>query len=459
MGKTMREYWNPEIELLSRGEIKELQEKRLKKQIKYIFSNSTFYRKKLRQAGISPEDIKTVKDLQKIPITTKEELRESQAKRPPFGEQLCVSRNKIKWIATTSGTTGVPLVLPRSHEDIDTWANLMARAYICHGVGTGDIVQNTFNYSYFHGSLMVHLGAQRAGATVINSGTGNTERQIFTLQFFQTTVLAGTCSYLLYLGRKIREMGVDPLRLRLKVIVAGGEIGAGSLSCKERFKKIFPTLRHVLDQYGITDIGTPIAAECTEEEGMHIFEDAVIVEILDPETGKLLSPGKVGEVVLTDLLSKTAPLLRFRTGDLATVDITPCRCQRSFLKFQGGILGRADDMFTVRGVNVFPAAIESLIKEIDELTGEYQLIVDRPDDLDVLIVRAEYKKGIENLNGLRERIKKAIRGNLGLRAKVELLPAGDLPCFITKAIRIIDKRKGEDLQKIAKKVELQDKLD
>lgn len=436
-----------DLEYLPREKIIEIQERRFKKQIKYVFEKSKFYQRNFQKAGIAPTDIRSLDDLKYLPFTTKDELRGSQLREPPFGEHLCVPKEDVIWCPTTSGTSGRPLILPRTHEDIEKWTNLMARAYRMYEVGEKDVVQITTSYNYVLSTLIAHLGIQKV-AKVINAGTGNTKRQIRMTQLLGTTVLVGTCSYLFHIARVAEEMGVNLAELKIRMLTGGGEIGLGCTSGKQKFRKAFPTVKHVLDQWGPTDVGTPIGAECLKESGMHIFEDCIIVEIINPDTKEPAGEGEIGEVVLTDLISKTAPLIRFAVKDLAMADFERCSCGGSFMRLPGGIRGRADDMVIVRGVNIFPSAVEDIIRKIKGVDTNYLIIVDRPEDTDIITIKVEVNKKTTDVKKVEESVKSELIAGLGLRPNVEVLSEGTLPVFYTKTIRVVDKRRGDTLEKV-----------
>jgi phenylacetate-CoA ligase len=451
-------YWAKEIETMPREQLRTLQEKRLKSQLDYVYKNSSFYRNKFDGIGFQPGDFRTLEDFPKLPFTTKEELRESQSEKPPYGVHICIPWDEIAWAPMTSGTTGVPLILPRNLQDIETWTDLNARAFTCAGVGKGDILQNVFSYHFIYSGLIMHPAAQRVGATVLNTGMGNTDRQLWVMTHFGTTVLVATPSYFNYLGNKIREKNLQG-RIKVRIAHGGGEIGVNTAQAKNRIRELFPTVGHVADGYGVTDIGTIIWIDCPEECGGHIWEDSVYPEVLSPETLQPVPPKEPGELVLTDLVGKTAPLIRYRIKDLVAFDPEPCSCGRTLGRFPGGVIDRIDHMVTVRSANIYPSMVESVIKEIPLLTGEYMIIVDRPHDLDLLLIQAEFKTGADTRKKeLEEKIKSGIRTASGISAEVELIPEGTLPRFVYKAMRVIDKRKGQSIEDAFRKAAEQGKL-
>jgi phenylacetate-CoA ligase len=436
--------WNPEIETMDREQLRELQGTRLREQVAYVYSRSEFYRRKFAEVGLEPGDICDVDDVRKLPFVGKDELRRAQDETPPIGAHVCAEPDEIAWLPSTSGTTGTPLLLPRTAGDIETWTELNARAYTAVGIGTGDVYQNILTYNWIYGGLALHWGAQRAGATVVNAGMGNTEKQMWALEYMGTTAFHATPSYLVHLGNRFAEKG-GMEKLKVRSIIAGGEVGMAGAEAKERLRSLFPSVKTFADVGGVTDVGTMIWAECEHMCGGHLAEDSVICEVLDVETGEPVAPGEVGELVFTDVVTKGAPLLRYKVNDLTRIDEQPCACGRTLGRIPDGILGRADDMLTVRAANVYPSAIDEIVKSFGELRGEYQVIIDKPQDLDVMTLRLERSHALSGdaERDLLARIDQRVKMAFGSRAEIELLDPGTLPTFVYKAKRIIDKRKGE----------------
>jgi phenylacetate-CoA ligase len=443
--------WNEQAECMSREELRLVQDERLRAQVAYVYKNSRFYRRKFDDLGLEPGDVRGVGDLHKLPFTTKDELRRSQAADPPFGHHLCVPREDVVWLPSTSGTTGIPLLLPRSAEDVETWTELNARAYTAVGIGRGDVYQNILTYQWIYGGLALHWGAQRVGATVVNAGMGGTEKQVWALNYMGTTAFHATPSYLKYLGHRIAEQG-DPAALKVRVIIAGGEVGMAGAAAKARLRELYPTAEVLADVGGVTDVGTMIWAECPHMCGGHLCEDAVIPEVLDPKTGQPIEPGTVGELVFTDVVSKTAPLLRYKVNDLTMVDESPCECGRTLARMPDGILGRADDMLIIRAANIYPSALDEIVKSVP-IIAEYQVVIDRPNELDVLTIRVEPSRELsaEEAADVRQRLENQTKFAFGSRADIELMSLGALPRFAYKAKRIIDKRKGESEEDAVRK--------
>jgi phenylacetate-CoA ligase len=439
--------WSPEIETMHREQLRELQDERLREQVAYVYQRSAFYRRKFGEVGLQPGDVTGVEDLHKLPFTTKDELRESQAESPPFGTHVCADKAAVTWLPSTSGTTGIPLLLPRTAEDIEVWTELNARAFTAVGLGSDDIYQNILTYNWIYGGLALHWGAQRVGATVINAGMGNTEKQIWALTYMGTTAFHATPSYLVHLGNRLADEGKTQ-QLKVRHIIAGGEVGMAGAEAKRRLRTLFPNVQTLADVGGVTDVGTMIWAECEHMAGGHLAEDSVICEVLDPETHEPVKPGDVGELIFTDVVSKGAPLLRYKVNDLTRIDESSCECGRTLARMPDGILGRADDMLTVRAANVYPSAVDEIVKSFAEVRGEYQLIIDRPNDLDVMTLRVEAVGDISNdaRRDLVSRLDNRIKMAFGSKADIEVLEPGTLPTFVYKAKRIIDKRKGETEQ-------------
>jgi phenylacetate-CoA ligase len=451
-----REIWNPEIETMPREQLRELQSERLRDQVAYVHERSEFYRRKFAEVGLEPGDVQGIDDLHKLPFIAKDELRRSQDETPPFGAHVCATQEEVAWLPSTSGTTGTPLLLPRTAEDIETWTELNARAFTAVGIGPDDIYQNILTYNWIYGGLALHWGAQRTGATVVNAGMGNTEKQIWALKYMGTTAFHATPSYLIHLGNRFAEAG-ETDQLKVRSIVAGGEVGMAGAEAKQRLRSLFPQVETFADVGGVTDVGTMIWAECRQMVGGHLAEDSVICEVLDVDSGEPVAPGEVGELVFTDVVTKGAPLLRYKVNDLTRIDEERCACGRTLARMPDGILGRADDMLTVRAANVYPSAIDEIVKSFEEIRGEYQVVIDKPRDLDVMTLRLE-RAGELSDEAERElvgRIDQRVKMAFGSRAEIEILDPGTLPTFVYKAKRIIDKRKGESEQDAIAKAEEQ----
>jgi phenylacetate-CoA ligase len=448
-------YRHPEVECLPLEQLRALQEARMRKQVQYVGEYSPLYRRKFADAGILPGDIKTLDDFRKIPFTTKDELRQSIAEAPPYGRHCCVPRERVAWAPTTSGTSGVPLVLPRSPEDIETWIELNARAFTTMGVRQGDIFQNILGYHWLYAGIMLHLGAQRAGAAVVNAGMGNSERQLWALEHFQPDVLFATPSYFTYLGTLVAERGLTGKLSGPRIATGGGEVGCNTPSGKRAIRSVFPTVQTVSDIGGVTDIGTIIWVECPYETGGHFSEDSIYAEVLDPGTFAPVPDGQPGELVMSDFVDTCTPLIRYRVKDLVKWTSEPCPCGRTLGRLPEGVIGRVDDMITVRSANLYPSAIDAIVKDIRQLNGEYQIVVDRPNGLDELTIRVEPADDTVDAAEVVAAVQTRMRLNSAIAVGVELVAPGSLPRFVYKASRVVDKRKGQTEQMMLDKAAAQ----
>jgi len=430
-------FWNKEIETLPKEKLRELQLKRIKEVVKYAYEHIPYYQKKFKEAGLNPEDIRTLEDIKYIPFTSKADLREVY----PFG-MFAVSLSEIVEIHSSSGTTGKPVVIGYTKEDIEVWKEVMARSLTMIGVTKKDIIQIAYGYGLFTGGLGFHYGALAIGATIVPTSAGNTRRQIELMRDFGTTVLACTPSYALYLAEYAKdEMGIDPQRLKLKVGSFGAEMWTEQM--RKEIEKRFGIKAY--NVYGLTEIiGPGVAHECPAQEGLHIWEDHFYPEIIDPETGEILPEGKRGELVLTTLTKKGVPMLRFRTKDITAFISGTCSCGRTSIRIEK-IRGRTDDMIKVRGVMLFPYQIEKAILEVQGVEPHYQIILTRPQYLDEIEVQVEMSKEIfsdevRKIEELRKKIEKRIEETVGIRVEVTLVEPKSLPRSEGKAKRVIDKR-------------------
>jgi len=432
----VKELYNPEIEAMPRDELKELQLERLKQVVKRCEEMVPFYRKRLRDAGVSWKDINSLEDLRQIPFTTKDDLRDNY----PFG-MFAVPMREIVRIHASSGTTGIPTVVGYTHCDIETWAELMARALVAGRTEKSDIVQVAYGYGLFTGGLGFHYGVERLGASVIPISGGNTKRQIRMMVDLGTTVLCCTPSYALFMAETAEEMGVNFKELRLKSGIFGAEPWSDRM--REKIERILNL--SAFDIYGLSEVmGPGVAIECDNKQGLHIFEDAFIPEIIDPDTGEVLSPGEKGELVFTTLTKEGMPLLRYRTRDISALDDSPCPCCRTHVRMKR-ISGRTDDMLIIRGINVFPSQIESVLMNIEGLSPHYQLVVDRVGGLDILEVQVEvteemFSDRIRGLEEWEEVIQSEIESYLGISVKVTLVEPRTIARSEGKAVRVIDNR-------------------
>ncbi len=429
--------FEPDIEKMSLSDIRELQRERLAKMVKYSYENVPMYKKRFDDAGISPDSIKSLDDVSKIPFAVKDDLRQHY----PYGI-LAVPLERIVRLHASSGTTGKPTVVTYTQKDMDTWNRLMARSYAAAGVTSGDIVQNAYGYGLFTGGLGFHYGAELLGAMVIPTSTGNTKKQLMMLKDMQSTVLACTPSYALYLTEAAANEGYDPLNdFNLKVGMFGAEPWSDEV--RKRIQEGLGIRAH--DVFGMSELyGPGVAIECTEQNGLHIWSDEFLVETIDPETGEVLPEGERGELVFTMLTREAMPLLRYRTRDLAVVNYEECGCGRCHPRIMR-IRGRSDDMLIVGGVNVFPSQIEHVLMNIDGVGDQYLIVVDRAI-LDVLQVRVEvapdfFKSADYDAARFAKLMESELQAVLTIRARVELMEPGALPRSEGKAQRVLDLRK------------------
>ncbi len=432
--------FNIKQETLPREELEALQLRRLRDLCDRVYANVPFYRKRFDEAGITPADIKSLADLKLLPFTEKQDLRNYY----PFG-LFAVPRDHIVRLHASSGTTGKAVVVGYTARDLENWAELMARSMSAAGVNRSDVVHVAYGYGLFTGGLGAHYGAERIGATVVPASGGATRRQAHLMRDFGATVLCATPSYSLHLWEAAQEAGVDFRELALRIGIFGAE------PWSEAMRRDIEEKMHIdaLNIYGLSEImGPGVAMECVEAKcGMHLWEDHILPEIIDPVTGEQLPPGQVGELVLTTLTKEGIPMLRYRTRDLTSLDYTPCCCGRTHVRISR-LQGRSDDMLIIRGVNVFPQQIEGLLMESDGLTPNYQIIVGSVNNLDTLEVRVEvsdslFADEIRKLQMLENRLQKNIKEFLGVTAKVRLMEPRSIQRSEGKAQRIVDQR-GKD---------------
>lgn len=410
-------YWDEHMECMDRGTLQEIQLKRLVETVKRVYTSVPYYRKKMQELGLIPEDIKDLSDIQKLPFTTKQDLRDNY----PYG-LFAVPLSEIVRIHASSGTTGKPTVVGYTKHDIGIWSEVMARTLVAARADKHSFVQIAYGYGLFTGGLGVHYGAERIGASVIPISSGNTKRQIQLMVDFGTTVLACTPSYALYLAETMEEMGIDKSQLKLKSGVFGAE------PWSENMRKEIESKLNIkaYDIYGLSEIiGPGVAFECEYQCGMHINEDHFLPEIINPETGEVLGEGEYGELVFTTITKEGLPLIRYRTRDITALHYDRCKCGRTLVRMEK-VIGRTDDMIIIRGVNVFPSQIESVLLEMGEVEPHYQLIVDRVNNLDVLEVLVEvsermFSDEVRKLEQLEKKITKAIEDTLGISVKVRLV--------------------------------------
>ncbi len=422
---------------MDRKGLRHIQSERLRETVERVYFNVPYYREKMQKAGLGPESIKSIDDIVKLPFTTKQDLRDNY----PFG-LFAVPMSEIVRVHASSGTTGKPTVVGYTRNDITTWSEVMARTLTSAGANRNDFIQVAYGYGLFTGGLGLHYGGEKIGASVIPISGGNTMRQIQLMHDFGSTVLACTPSYALYLAEAIQESGIKREDLKLRVGVFGAEPWTENMR-----KEIEEKLRiKAIDIYGLSEvIGPGVASECLVQEGLHIAEDHFYPEIIDPETLQVLPSGSTGELVFTTITKEGLPLIRYRTRDLTRLTHETCKCGRTMVRMEK-CLGRSDDMLIIRGVNLFPSQVESVLLEMNEIKPHYLLIVDRVNNLDTLELKVEvdeafFQDKISQLESLRQKLQTNLENSLGLGIKVTLVEPKILERSEGKAKHVIDKRK------------------
>ena len=432
----MTEYWNPQIERMPLDELNKLQEDKLRHIVHYVYQHSPFYRKKFDDNGVKPEDIKTLDDVKKLPFTYKKDLRDTY----PTG-MFCVPNTLLVRFHVSSGTTGKPTVVGYTKNDISEWNTSLARALTSIGVGRGDIIQVSYGYGLFTGGLGLHYGAEEVGTTVLPTSSGNTERQIELMQDLGTTVIACTPSYFLFMNETANKEGVSIKNdTKLRVGILGAEPWSESMRARIEDQ----TGIKAYDVFGTSELSGPLFTECTYQDGIHIWADQFLVEVVDPETGEELNDGEQGELVITTLAKEALPLIRYKIGDLTVKKSEPCRCGRTHPRIMR-IMGRVDDMLVVRGINVFPGQIESVLMNVPEVGEHFMIIVDRVNELDYMKVQIEmtdaaFSDKVNDIIKLENKVASAIKNVLNLNVKVELVEHGSLPRSMGKSKKVIDNR-------------------
>ncbi len=427
--------YQPEIEKASREEIKNIQSERLVNIVKHVYENVPLYRERMDNIGIKPEDIKSVDDLNKLPFTSKQDLRDTY----PYG-MFAVPMENVARLHASSGTTGKQIVVGYTQKDLDNWGDIVARQLAAAGIEKSDKVHVAYGYGLFTGGLGIAEGARRLGCTSIPVSSGNTARQLTILEDFGSDAIACTPSYAMYLGESAEKAGIDTKKLPLRVGIFGAEPWT-----EEMRREIEKSLSiKAYDIYGLTEImGPGVAYECSEQNGMHVNEDHFIIEILDPETHLPVKDGEKGEIVFTCLTKEAFPVIRFRTKDIGTITHEKCGCGRTFVRMSKP-MGRIDDMLIIRGVNVFPSQIETVLLQMN-LSPNYQIIVDRKGVLDTLEVQVEITEGIfsdtiSDISRLEHELADRLKSTLGIAAKATFVAAGSIARSEGKAKRVIDRR-------------------
>ncbi len=431
--------WNQEFETIAREDLYKLQAERLREVVGRVAKSVPMYEQKFKQAGVNADQIKSIEDVKRLPFTVKDDLRDNY----PWG-MFTVPLEKVNRIHASSGTTGKPTVGGYTKADLDLWAEVMARTVTAAGMTSKDVVHNAYGYGLFTGGLGFHLGSQTVGATVVPISGGLSRRQIMLMEDFGATVLTCTPSYALVLYEEAEDMGVD-WKSRMKI--TRGIFGAEPWTEKMRLEIEAKMGLEAYDIYGLTEIiGPGVSVECEQHNGLHIFEDHFMAEIIDPDTGEQLPYGEEGELVFTTLTKEAMPVIRYRTRDRTVLHAEPCPCGRTVVRMEK-VLGRTDDMLIIRGVNVFPQLVERTLLSVEGLEPYYQIVVDREaDSLDVLEVWVEAAPGLfspvdtEEMNGLRKRTETELAQTLGVSAKVKLMGPRTIERSMGKARRVIDRR-------------------
>ena len=428
--------WNPRRERMERADLELLQLKQLKSLLRKTYRSASYYRDKMIKAGVCPDDIKTLEDVNLLPFTEKEDLRKSY----PY-DSFASSLKDVVRIHASTGTTGKPTVVGYTRKDMEIWTELVARFLVAGGLTDEDIVQIAFGYGLFTGGFGLHYGAESVGATVIPASSGNTERQIMLMQDLGTTALVCTPTYAVYIGEILEKTGIKPEDLSLRLGFFGGEFWTESIRKKiEKSLGIMAT-----DNYGLSEIiGPGVSGECIYQKGMHIAEDHFLFEIVNPKSLKPVAEGETGEVVITTLTKEALPVIRYRTRDISRIIPDACPCGRTMRRMEK-VTGRTDDMLIIRGVNIFPSQVEHVLMEFQHTMPHYQLIATREGILDSLEIKVEvseelFSDEMKQLIVIRDSIKERIEHELGLQIKLSIVEPGSLERFTGKAKRVIEKR-------------------
>ncbi|MDI6719957.1 MAG: phenylacetate--CoA ligase [Methanomicrobiales archaeon] len=429
-------YWDPRIEEMPREDLEKLQFRLLKTLVYRLYSFNPFYHERMREAHVHPDDIRTLADVTKLPFMYKRDLRDNYPDRI-----FTVGKEELVRYHVSSGTTGKPTVVGYTQRDVDAWTTSLARALTSCGLGRGDVIQVSYGYGLFTGGLGLHYGAERIGATVLPTSVGNTERQIELMQDLGATAIACTPSYLIHMGEVAERMGISIAKdTQLRTGVLGAE--PWSERMRTRIQEWLGI--RAFDIYGTSELSGPLFTECAEQKGMHVWSDFALVEVLDPNSGEPCAPGEPGELVMTILQKEALPMVRFRIGDISTLNGDPCPCGRTHPRITR-IQGRVDDMLIIRGINVFPSQIEHALMGIPEVGRQFQIVVDRTGALDEMLVRVElspesFSDKIPELMNIKKKVAHKLQNSLNVSADVELVAPGSLPRFEGKAKRVVDKR-------------------
>jgi phenylacetate-CoA ligase len=428
---------DPEHETMPRQALEQLQLERLKAVVGYVYERVPFYQRVLKEKGVTPDDIQTLADLTKLPFTSKIDFRDNY----PFG-LTTVPLEQVVRIHSSSGTTGKPIIAPYTQLDLDNWAEIMARTMAAAGATKDDVLQNAYGYGLFTGGLGFHDGAERLGAMVIPTSTGNTKRQILMIQDLGTTVITCTPSYAIILHETAKEMGVDFRDTNLRLAICGAE--PWSEQMREDIQNRLGI--DAINVYGLTEvIGPGVSVECPHKCGMHIWEDHFLAEVINPESGEQLPYGEYGELVITTLTKEAQPVIRFRTRDIVTLNAEPCGCGRTMVRMSR-VAGRSDDMLIVRGVNVFPSQIESVLLEVEGVEPHYLIVVDRQeafktDELEIWVEVSDeiFSDEMGKMENLEKRLRSEMDSVLGIAARIKLVEPRTIARTEGKAKRVVDR--------------------
>lgn len=428
--------WDPRIETMPKADIQRLQYKLLKSLVYRLYSFSPFYHDRMKEQKVHPDDIRELSDVRKLPFMFKRDLRDNYPDKI-----FTASKEDLIRYHVSSGTTGKPTVVGYTQNDLDNWSTSLARGLTSIGLGRGDVIQVSYGYGLFTGGLGMHYGAERIGATVLPTSVGNTERQIELMQDLGATAIACTPSYLLHIGEVAEKMGIN--------IQKDTQLKTGILGAEPWTEGMRDRIEHWLgikafDIYGTSELSGPMFTECAEQKGFHIWSDLALVEIIDPKTEEPLEAGEKGEVTITILQKEALPMIRYRIGDISSIDDSVCTCGRTHPRLQR-IQGRVDDMLIIRGINVFPSQIEYALMAIPEVGQHFQIVVERKGALDDLLIRVELNKEsfsdkITDLMQIRHKVENRLRSSLNVNVSVDLVEPGSLPRFEGKSKKVIDKR-------------------
>jgi len=429
--------WNETMECMSREEMRKTQSIRLKRVIERVYHNTPFYRKKMQEAGLTPGDIRSIDDITKLPFTVKQDLRDNY----PFG-LMASPMSEIVRLHASSGTTGKPIVVGYTRDDLNVWSEVVARCLTAYGLSKNDIIQVSYGYGLFTGGLGVHSGTEHIGGTVIPMSSGNTQKQIQLMHDFSVNALACTPSYALHLAEIIRESEIPIDEFQLRTGIFGAEPWTDNMRTELEDK-----LRiKAYDIYGLTEIcGPGVGGECEYQHGTHLWEDHFFPEIVDPETLQPVNPGQKGELVFTTLTKEGMPMIRYRTRDLTSLYYEPCPCGRTAVRMDR-ILGRSDDMLIIRGVNVFPSQVEAVILELPEFEPFYLIYIDRVDNMDTFLIQVElrqeyYADEMSKILALKKKIASRLHSVIGLQPDIKIVEPRSIERSQGKAKHVIDNRK------------------